>query len=258
MVCYEETPLNERGEPSATQARGCNSRYLFFVNRSQEMSPWLLNGAMSNQAIIKPTKHPRFRAEQLGPLGHLERAWMLCAKPLSDLLDDPRFTLKELREVELNAKQCVRLEFTYRPEENARRDLKTITQGGFVIFDPERDWSIQQYEERGPQKLRAKGELAYQKMPDGSYLVERSSLLNLEGDKLGSSYKFQFDRLVAREIPESEFTLSAFGLPEVTAYRERGHRQSLVWMWLIVGGGLLLAASIAVLRRIKRPKISDN
>lgn len=64
--------------------------------------------------------------------------------------------------------------------------------------------------------------------------------------------EWRFNEIEFAGAPESEFTLTAFGLPEISHHSEVGQTGTSLNVWVIASGALGLLAAIAVYRLAKR------
>lgn len=171
---------------------------------------------------------------------------------LSEMLKNPSFTITNVRDVQRKGKTAVQFEYDYRYEVKVS-DKQTQSQSkevriehGAVVVDPEHSWCILQTHFDN-QYWTGDETVEYGEDLDGFPIPRR--LRHTSTNKKTGGYlliTFEFDKFIHRDIPESEFTLSAFGMPELQLPGEQ--KPNLLWRWLI-GIGIALGV-LAVLIRI--------
>jgi hypothetical protein len=252
-IVYEEILLDPEGKEVSARAQGSNPAYSFVVTRDSEQSPWLLKGVGPIQAT-QPT-HPFVLAGRGGFLMYLRLAWCIAEIPLADLVKTQGFTIKRVSAVNENGRQLAVLDFDYTPtagppaESVAPQDRSSlmVIRRGQIYCDPDRFWAIQRYEIRGIGGITVKGSITHRDGPDGVPVV-RSVVHALDNSQNGSqTVRIDFEPVAFHPVPEREFTLSAFGLPEPLSRSPGAELPS--WAFFIGAGGLFLAAAAYLHRR---------
>ncbi len=252
-IVYQEILLDPQGKETFARARGSNPAYSFLVSRESEESPWLLEGV----GPLQPTEptHPFSLAGRGGFLMYLRFAWSLAEIPLTDLVKTRGFTLKKATPVSQDGGQRVALDFEYSPQASAPassvapqdRSSLMILRSGRIYCDPNRCWANQSYDVRGVEGITVKGSITYSDGPDGVPVV-RSVTHALNNPRSGSqTVRIEFEPIAYHAVPEREFTLSAFGLPEPVS-RASGSEWSTGALF-IGAGGLCLAIAVYLHRR---------
>jgi hypothetical protein len=120
---------------------------------------------------------------------------------------------------------------------------------GWVLLDPEACWCVRAYavESRFTESLvvKAEGKHEYEKDASGFPLLKRLTehVTVLDGSKTTADFEdnYSFSCRAESGIPESEFTLSAFGLPEPYGVEfERPRRTP----WIFLGALACLALAL--------------
>jgi len=244
MVCTDHhVGKDGKGKQrDTTNVRGVNSRYTFTLGKtaSDAESFVLINfQPVSDQA----------RQKVRGSGGNeYDMAFKVQFVRLIDLLKDPLFTF-DVHAVQRNGKELVQLEYDrqlVKQNQQGSAHKKVIgTEHGTILLDPERCWSIQEHHFENPD-WKGNSFLEYGEERDGFPIIHRCKHTATH-KQLGTRLTiYEFDKFIHRDIPESEFTLSAFGLPEMQVPGEQKPRT--LWRWLI-GIGLILGM-LAVLLRI--------
>jgi hypothetical protein len=167
--------------------------------------------------------------------------------PLSKFIKDPLITITDVHDLRRGGRDMAQLSY----ERQWKIHDRSGTEHGTVILDPERYWCVCEHHSELPDILPVRkidGFLEYGDDVDGFPILRRCQETTTYKDKTDSPLViiYEFDKLVHRDIPESEFTLSAFGLPEVQVPGEQKPRT--LWRWL-VGIGIALGV-LAVLLRV--------
>ena len=243
-IVYEEMLLDSQGKEASATARGSNPAYSFLLARESEQSAWLLRDVGTMQPT-DPT-HPFSLAGRGGFLMYLRFAWSLAEIPLADLMKTRGLTLKKVSAVNEDGEQRAALDFEYSPPAGSQapslapqdRSSLMIIRGGRIYCDPNRYWAIRRYEIRGVQGIKANGSITYDDGPDGVPVV-RSVSHTLDNPQNGSqTVRIAFEPIAFHAVPEREFTLSAFGLPEPVSRAGGGWP---AWALFVGSGGLCLA-----------------
>jgi len=221
-----------------------NSRYAFQLRRASPDVPWLVHdfGATPNDGlenIFSQYYGDRSVMPQLG-VGpdHLPR-----------IFGKPSFVIKNVESRRQGTETLVDVSFEYDPPEAEKS--KAWTRRGVVSLNPELDWVVQEYvvEIEYPngdsQQRSAKNEIAL--TADGFPFLKRvESELNVEG-KPAAFIGSQLEEFSLRDVPEGEFMLSAFGLPEIMQPAVYPRRR--LWVVLLVAGMLCIGVGFLIYRR---------
>jgi hypothetical protein len=157
-------------------------------------------------------------------------------------MERPKFSISSVAETARGGKRALSVHFDC-PLDEA---LRTGGYEGKLVVLPDEKWVVVQFEYRPKKKGNIHtGEIEYEGAFEGFPIPKRVTASWLEpGNQtplLLSTYEFKNMRFEA--LPEKEFTLSAFGLPEVDAVTPR--RTGALERWLF--GAALVALSIAVM-----------
>jgi hypothetical protein len=197
--------------------RGENSQYVFELFRRAETKPWVI---VKVEKFEQPRDavHHRVGVESLvlftpgGPIG------------LPDVLQSKEFKPIDISQERPGSKpeELVRVTFRYSPD-----NKKVYPRDGVVAvaLDPLGDWVLRRAEvEIESHGKKRKGiwksvlRRDYKPGPDGHPLLSGGELRNTfqeNGQVIDENrYLVEMDLKQRKSIPESEFTLSAYGLPE--------------------------------------------
>jgi hypothetical protein len=232
---------------------GQNPAYAFQLMRDDAGKPWvgaalelgnkkpLLLGPIIDKVVWSVT--PQFRAGLL--------------KPLPEALSDKEFIAKKVSLAEVDGVKLVRLDFEYKEADGSNVN----SHAGWVIMDPNQYWHMTEAVIKTESKQftgqyevkfefgRGKGDLP---------LIKRSSD-KVEGIATGSQQlRSNVVEWMIREddaVPDANFRLSAFGLPEPMAMTEAGASRAYLWFYAIALGFFSVAGLCQFLR--KRGLIGD-
>lgn len=238
--------ITEMGPDSSTEyASVRNESYLFELERVSPRAQWAIKGFYERPPGAVPlseevAQDPRYRHSIKVPATGLR----LYSKYLFDLLNEPGFALTS---VDDRDEGIVRLTFVYKGE----LPNFPLTRG-WVDVDPEHFFVIREYESEakwpeGSGTIHSRCEYSIE--PDGfpriTHAVRTESVL-IHGKLSQTDDVIDFD--LSRTIPvsKSDFTLSAFGLPEPPG-PGRSFLPTSVFFWttalLLVGLFSLMAAA---------------
>jgi hypothetical protein len=215
---------------------GENSQYKFRLYRRNETRPWV---------ILDVTKfdEPPENADKLKK----EAVGLLFFEPyvgLPELYQSAGFELIDVSPEEGdNSDGLVRVTFRYAPKD----PTKDWQRSGVVVLDPSRDWVIRRTEleekrQVGNIKVTGKytGRIDYKENGDQHVIkAETRKKIWNNGTVVNEITMLGESELRPRKsIPESEFTLSAFGLPEPHWARPK----SKPWyLWFAIAGLVCLS-----------------
>ena len=239
----------EGGKPASGKdwLWGSNSNYAFTLYRETQDKPW---------AILETTND---LSEKLPYLSMFPTPGQLvdfildlpvtCGtinKDLKPFLTDySELSINQVSPVIKDGRTLVRVDFDLLPQ-----DPKMILRGGWFLYDPEHFWVIRAYEVQ-VEFLRSAGtsskgtiKATYDYQDDSAELpLLKKTLKNIKVFDVPPSeleYVQEYD-IRELELPEKDFTLSAFGLPE--PLNSPKPRPRWYW-WTALAGGVLIVASI--------------
>lgn len=227
--------MDEGGKGVDQQVHGMNPKYSFRLIRPDASRDWLLDSLKQPSDLGIAFANQTVREEVFAAVGaHFHVGLM----PLVKLVADPSFVVKRVEAVPRDGQEMVRIEFGFQPrmEEGRYHGLS----GGWLILDPAHDWYIRECETN-------------QTYPDGSasdhheFLVQpdRKAHPLLKGVGFRSEMKGQkltgtrdntgeYELTIDPDVPDTEFTLTAFGLPEPAGVT--WERRPRTWRWLVGAG----------------------
>jgi hypothetical protein len=205
--------LLEPSGPITLQAS--NSRYGFQITRRSDDKPWVLTGQDLN---LKDG----WKLSKASPAVAIQN-WLSLAfnlegtgfTRLPDLVPDPDFSVTSAARVVRDSTELVEVKFIAKPKRGPEGAWRPVA-GGWILFDPARYWVMREFEvdflrSQDPKEPaeRVTGTFAYadgnKKLPVPRRMLRKSSV--------GIQVTHVFDLIERDDVPDEEFTLSAFGLP---------------------------------------------
>jgi hypothetical protein len=176
-------------------------------------------------------------------------AFEVNGESLSKFIKDPNVTILDVRGVQRDGREMAQMEYT---QQLKKRDQQNGVEHGSVVLDPEHFWCVREYHSDLPDN-NFDGIVEYGEDVDGFPILRREQDTTTYKDGMFTGklvITYEFDNLVHRDIPESEFTLSAFDLPEMQLPGEQ--KPPTLWRWLISIG--IAFSVMAVLLRVYMKK----
>jgi hypothetical protein len=247
LLVYEESRKVPGGEDSA-RVLGVNSKYRFGLQKESAGTSWLLadSGAPSDRLHIQ---HPYARAASGGFIRFLDAPFTICFMPISEMIKEDGFKLGEISEVTREGKVLVKVAFTYVPPKISPELVKgkpiridkhmTKLRGGWMLLNPDANWAIEETGMDLEGGKKGSSVVDYVKSERGFFLPSRV----VDKSVYPSTWDVTFAGLSSREIPESEFTLSAYGLPE--PFGVVWPEPTRWWLWLSLAGAAVIALGIS-------------
>jgi desulfoferrodoxin (superoxide reductase-like protein) len=221
-------------------------RYSFALERSSDSAPWVIRNLTSG-----PPAPPNTYLLQAVP--HLEAALeaprTLEGIPLEELIKDPKFQLHKVTESSgEGGKPTVRVEFSMPPNQEGNGKFERA----WVELSPSEDWAVVRAEYTRAKNNRTTIVNEYQRDRDGrARLYRRLQSTWYPEEKVEENYQYTFEELERRDVPEREFSLSAFGLPEPD--RPAVSRGSFIHYWLYGGAAVLFGLAVWLKWKAGRP-----
>lgn len=201
--------LGETSPPQ--QVSAINPNYVFQIARKKSSSDFRVNFLEPGAGEGDSTRRQMIKDMVKNLKNDIYCAWYLWTDPVGDLLKDPGTVIKAVEPVAREGRHLVRVRYEWSPKSGDK--VKGGLRDGEIILDPAARWTIQQYK---VSKFWGKIEatLSYGDPVDGLPFVREKTEVwsNDEGD--ARTRTLRFESLAKKKVPESEFKLSAYGLPE--------------------------------------------
>jgi len=220
-------------------AWGRNSTYGFTASRGSG-GQWMLADEVYQDQRIETAYT---MASRVGFLRCLRYSWAIVGTfPLEQVVADPSFKIESLGE----EGQLVRLVFkaSIKPTDaNVPGELR----GGKLLLDPSLSWAIRECEvidldpAYGRSVTYTVDYRVVDSMPWPAKIVET---MKIAKSQVVTNTTVAFDAPQFVELPESDFQLTALGLPEPVQPK----KSTRWWLWMTIAGGVLLILGIGFLR----------
>ena len=215
---------------------GENSQYSFQLTRDQDSKPWVIR-ALERKTGSEPGNHAAVVGLSLGP----------PQKDVPSLVQSPHFQLLALDSENEDTAKLIRVTFSY------SGGGKDPLRNGWMLLDPNHDWVVR----KTRVNLAAEGmdteftvQYDYKDGSDHHPIITKSLVRSTTKaiDRLVSGLEVaaEFDLHEQEVVPEKEFMLSAFGLPEP------GSRGTTRWYLWLGGLGMLCLALGLIVARLRR------
>jgi hypothetical protein len=241
---YKDGPFIIKRTKVGDDVYGRNDRYGFEIARSKQTDPWVIH-AIDRE----PGGASALGDESYGSF--LREPWCVFAVPMRAIVEDPTFTIKRIDSVGRNGQALVEMEFAIQSSNQGVADLSILI-GGTVAFSPKQSWAIQEYQVRflRRQSHQNTGKSVVVKIRYTDADSEVPKLKTVDYSLVGSgtpyaSWKIEFLKFGVCDAPASDFTLTAYGLPEPGEIS--GRRNYGLWLTSVA---LVCAILALVIRRI--------
>ncbi|MGO9922023.1 MAG: hypothetical protein ACLQIB_45915 [Isosphaeraceae bacterium] len=159
------------------------------------------------------------------------------------VVEQPEFSIRSVAEMARDGKRALSIHFGC-----PFRDSRQTEYEGKLVVLPDEKWVAVEFEYLWKDKQGAflhRGEIEYEGASEGFPIPKRviHSIFKPDNPTPLGVKTYEFSNMRFGPLPEKEFTLSAFGLPEIDAVSRR--RAGGMEYWLI--GAAILALSIAVM-----------
>lgn len=236
------------------RARIVNSRYAAELHQRSPSSGWAI-WTLSQGPSKKQGINPEQRKESvLDAVCILQK---VSHRLLPDMVKDREFAVKEVTPLEQNGHTYIRVAFANRPKV---RVLEDPGMEGWVLLDPDRYWVIKEGQITAEYRGGGKGTVTftneYHVTRDGFPIPRQRTTreqFSLD-DRIEGLHTVEF--VEQGEVPEREFSLSVFGLPE-----PRGVTFPQPSRWYLWFGGFAFLSLLAggfFWRRANRRKLATT
>ena len=244
-ACTLETGVKEESGNVFFRVR--NHDYAFALQRTpQDHQGNLL--ALEQIGVDPKVDEGLARVEET-PRAFALMGYYLWDDPLFRVVQSDLFRIKRAYAITSEDKELVRVEFEYRINDAVRRRDYEITDG-YLVCDPTREWALTEY--GGKQHNVANREatvksavLEYGETIGGIPIATRTALRIESLDRDYRSEAALTAEIISRDVPEEEFYLTHYGLPEPN-FNEGWFG---AWVWCLIAGIVCLVASGMILKR---------
>jgi hypothetical protein len=216
-----------------------NPSYGFELHRSTPDGPWAVSQFGKDLWSQASINTPSWWVEEVTTLPY--RIWDM-GPALQVMVKEAGFTVKQVTPVSRDGRQFAGVEFAYQPADPSVIPLR----GGWVLFDPDRYWVTRGFElqtdwsRAGSTSAKGTDEasLEYVEAGDGFPILKQivyTRQIPTRGNH--TEFRYEYD-LREADVPESDFTLSAFGFPEPVGI---GKEPTRWYIWVAVAAVVCLA-----------------
>jgi hypothetical protein len=227
---------------------GRNSSYSFELAKSSNSAAWLVRKINTDLVQADESMRTSLRPREI-PLHALKVFYEF----LPDWFREPTFTITNV-DWDKGHTNRVDLSFEYTWPDGRQHKSSYWPRRGTLFLRPDLLWAIEESEvemvdihdsSATPVPFSCKNEL---KLLSGGFpAVIRSTEVADSKTEGHVSMQWDFTRFEQREIPEDDFTLPAFGLPEIGNPTPRSFTR--FWLALIAAGVICIAIGVFVRRR---------
>ncbi|NQT15987.1 MAG: hypothetical protein HQ582_24745 [Planctomycetes bacterium] len=243
-----ETGLNKNRGTVFVRVR--NDSYAFGLERSAEGERTSLQ--FLEQIGVDPSIDAGIAESEVIPRAMALAAYYLWTEPLSRVVESDSFSIKRVYGISSGSNELARVEFEYLVDDPVRK-IKQRFSDGFLVCDPAREWVLTEY---GATHYNFINEFtaalttvlehgdAIGEMPIATKITQRMKGMRSADDDYTSESVITLE-ITSRDVPEEEFYLTHYGLPEPTF--RRGWLG--VWAWYLIAGIVCLGVGTMVLKR---------
>ena len=233
------------GSSADEDVEACNSEYEFTLKRTRSDRPWLVTHVGTDL-----TERHEEIAEEWGADFVAQSALHVGFVSFPEIFQSPDFTIKDVGIVDRAGDSLVSVMFEFSPSGKSAQDR--WPRAGVVMLNPERMWAVESFDV----ELSAYGRseklsqhIEYNSTGGGVPVIKRIVTTREETPDAPGHYQrtWDFDTFEYRDIPESEFTLAAFGLPEIAP--PSMFQRYRLFVLLFVAGIVCIAVAAIIYRR---------
>jgi hypothetical protein len=268
-VVIERQYAADKTAPTRKDAAICYNRdYMFQLKKEGEKSAFFLSSFSWNKAA-DPDEGARRTRREID--GYLNAPFTLAYTPISELFAYEGFSVGNVSRVGDGPGERLRVEFDTGPVAKPRTRRR-----GWFIVSPAEAWVLCSFESMlGPRMIK-RGTITYSGTQDGVPLPKQAvythETLADPGQKAppkkispgspgannydgpGTAVEtYDFDELTIASMPDADFTLTAFGLPEVGAAARRAPGNLALWLFGLACAAMAAAVALrAAAARLRR------
>lgn len=219
---------------------GKNSHYSFRIEKGSNRPSWVLTTWAPNDAPPSP-ENAEFTTLPQNTADWLSAAYAMFDKFLPQFLANPALRIKEAIYVNGKEDGLIRIDFEHDVQEDKALHPFGQPLDGWMILDANHYWYVREYNllldgqaEKGRMTMRWIANYECEIGPNGIPIPRKLSSRSMpptapEGEWWTEKIR-EYTLTVHNGLPESEFTLPAFGLPEpYGATANKG--KPLWWLW---------------------------
>ena len=203
----ENTKRREGGD----RVMAKNDAYAFAIGRSPGIASY---GLEFLERLHADRATDRRIEEQEEPIrGSILAAWHVFGHPLSRLVESPWFKIKKVSAVRSESQDLVRVDFDHLVDDPDRK--RDWLSDAFLVCDPATNWALKEYGATRPGGGVHRVTIEFGELVSGFPIPSRFTFLTSSlNDPETISRNANTLEILRRGVPEEEFYLSHYGLPE--------------------------------------------
>ena len=259
LASSSKSKNKEGGTSTSSSATGFNTRYAFSLKSTEGGRDWRL-------VLLRMTDSMEPTPRQLDLNYHLRYAPVFepyqneVFTPLPDLFAHPTFKLISCGPSPSNS-GCVRVLYEARTTPDHPEHLSS----GWLDLNPISAWSIQEADEKMVDKsttiathIRITVDLKTGNIP-----LIREKVVDVRQEtggkvRVSRNLVYTYNCQIEKNVPETEFTLSAYGLPEPQGVSFSKPTPRYAWLLAAAGGSAALAVGLRFLARRRTATLSQS
>ena len=243
MISGKNTLEAASPHPPAEVITSRNADYAFLIKRIGKDARFTIGGVEPNisESDISAKISEAVDNARAFAIGN----WFVNSEPLDRLVASPAFRLIDAEEIDWKGTKAVKVEFE-RPD---TRDVLRDFGPSYLICDTSQHWAILEYELKvGPTAIQHV-EMDFGEAINGFPIPKKMVRRAFGTQDVESVRRIVCEvELLRTSVPDSEFRLSHYGLPEpVFTASSRGG-----WLWYLAGGIALITFGVMIRRRRQR------
>jgi hypothetical protein len=253
----ETVSTDQTGETRIrSEVWGINDRYAFYLRRKSVTAPWAINYLTLSPQGDDATEIRR----QIDRAIWFRQNELLFVDPenLPEMLAKPYFKLSGIRPISEAGQELVEIEFLYPhpPDERAPHlNCPLIVESGTIVLDPKRYWCIRSLKINGTYAGGTKYVASFRNTIRDSNppsLSKKDRVDDSPAVDIKATSVTEIDKLAFSPAPpKSDFTLTAFGLPEPVGIVEP---RTPLYLWVALVGIVLVICGVAIHRYALRTR----
>jgi len=189
------------------------------------------------------------------------------ASTLRQIVSDPSFKVTKVAKKIQNGQELVRVDHVYNYVPSAANPDRHVRSQGSLWLDPSRCWCIRRYKSsdqattRGERDSEQELEVVCETMdhPSGFPILkswtEQVKIIGYKNkSKSEETRKTDYEWEVNDRVPDTEFTLSAFGLPEPGG-EEPVKKPIPLYIWILAAAGVCAALALGFRYLVRRGRL---
>jgi hypothetical protein len=172
---------------------------------------------------------------------YLNAPFSLYVWPVSSIFAEQRLAVHDVSRVSEGKLQLLKVRFERKPDSKGAGGFN-----GWFLVSPDEAWVLRSYEYTDKNGIFVRGSIEYGDIEGGVPVPKR--IVHAKGTAESSAptqvTTYEFDEFNFADVPDSEFTLSAFGLPELRSSSGGSERNPARWLFAIACLGIVTAVAL--------------